>query len=232
MTSIDAIVNRQLLKWELERKNAVREKKTGPLTPRIVTVSRQLGSRGSYFAEKLASRLGYQNLHREIIDALCQSSGYRKRIVESLDERFRSQLELLVEGLLTGQSVDHSDYHRHLCRVVLSMSHLGGVVLTGRGGNFILGPKRGFHIRFVAPKKTRMANLVRYTGVSDSVAASRIEASDTERKEFVSKVFAADNDDARHYDLVINTRFIDVNDVLDVTMQLMEKKFAKLAEAD
>jgi cytidylate kinase len=229
MTSIDSIVNRQLLRWELERKKADHEKESQPATPRIVTVSRQLGSRGSYFAQELANRLGYQNLHREIIDAICQSSGYRKKIIESLDERFRGQMDLLVETLLTGQSVDHSDYHRHLCRVVLSMSHLGGVVLTGRGGNFILGPKRGFHIRFVAPQETRIANLVRYTGVSESDAASRIQVSDIERKEFISKLFGADNDDSRQYDLVVNTQYVEVDDVLDITVELMGRKFQKLA---
>ncbi|MEW5995124.1 MAG: cytidylate kinase family protein, partial [Candidatus Zixiibacteriota bacterium] len=170
------------------------------------------------------------NLHREIIDAICQSSGYRKRIIESLDEKFRGQMELLVESLLTGQSVDHRDYRRHLFRVVLSMSQLGGVVLTGRGGSFILGPRRGFHIRFIAPVQTRIANLMKFTGVTEKEAAARIKASDTERKELVSRLFDADNDDSRHYDMVVNTAFVDVEDLLETTVTLIDKKFARLAE--
>ncbi len=230
MTSIDAIVNRQLLKWELERKKAGGEKKAPPAPPRIITVSRQLGSRGSYFAEQLADRLGYQNLHREIIDAICRSSGYRKRIVSSLDEKFRNQMEVLVEALLTGQSVDHTDYHRHLCRVILSMSQLGGVVLTGRGGNFILGPDRGFHMRFVAPTEVRKANLMKHRGLSEPEAMKAIETSDGERRELVAKLFRADIDDARHYDLVVNTAYVGLDDLLDTVVRLIEAKFRRLAE--
>jgi len=232
MTSIDAIVNRQLLKWELERKKADEQKRERPTLPRIVTVSRQLGSRGSYFAEKLAEKLGYQILHREVIDAICRSSGYRKRIVESLDQKFRGYLEVTVESLFTGESVDHGDYYRHLFGTVLSMSLLGGVVLLGRGGSFILGPNRGFHMRFVAPRERRIENLIRYTGVSADEAAAKIEKSDAERKELIAKFFHSDNDDARHYDMVVNTAFVDVDDLLDTTVRLIEAKFKKLVATD
>ncbi|HWR82699.1 MAG TPA: cytidylate kinase-like family protein [Candidatus Deferrimicrobium sp.] len=232
MTSIDAIVNRQLLKWEMERQKAAEQKLAPPEVPRIVTVSRQLGSRGSYFAEKLAERLGYQHLHREIIDTICQSTGYRKRIIESLDEKFRGQLDRLVESLFTGQAVDYREYHRYLFRTVLSLSLLGGVVLLGRGGNFILGPNRGFHMRFVAPRDQRIRNLVKYRQLSEADAARQIEASDTERREFVAKLFHADIDDSRHYDIVINTAYIDVESLLDTTVKLIEAKFAKLASTD
>lgn len=229
MTSIDAIVNRQLLRWELERKRADEERRETPALPRIVTVSRQHGSRGSYFAETLAEKLGYQNLHREVIDAICRSSGYQKRIVESLDQKFRGNLEVMVESLFTGQSVDHRDYHRHLFRTVLSMSQLGGVVLLGRGGTFILGPQRGFHMRFIAPKERRIENLIRYTGATAAEAAARIARSDAERKELIAKLFHSDNDDPRHYDMVVNTAFVEVDDLLDTTVRLIEAKFKKLA---
>ncbi|MFQ6009161.1 MAG: AAA family ATPase [Candidatus Zixiibacteriota bacterium] len=227
-TSIDAIINRQLLKWELEKKKAEEEKRPRPTPMRILTVSRQLGSRGSYFAERLAERLGYQILHREVIEVICRSSGYRKRIVESLDEKFRGDLELMVESVFTGQSVDHHDYYRHLFQIVLSMSQLGGVVLCGRGGNFILGPNRGFHLRFIAPKQKRLENLVRYKKVTESEALTMIDKSDTERKELIAKLFHANIDDPRHYDLVINTAFVNLDDLLDVVIHVAEAKFQKL----
>ncbi len=229
MTSIDTIVNRQLLRWELERQRADEKKQEKPALPRIVTISRQRGSRGSYFGERLAERLGYQILHREIIDVICRSSGYRKRIVESLDQKFRGQLDLLVESFFTRQAVDHRDYYRYLVKTVLSMSQLGGVVLLGRGGNFILGPNRGFHMRFVAPREQRIENLVKYANATKSEAAELIEASDAERKELIAKLFHANNDDTRHYDIVVNTAFIDVDDLLDTTVRLIEAKFKKLA---
>jgi len=227
-TSIDAIINRQLLKWELGKKKADEERKPRPTPPRIVTVSRQLGSRGSYFAQQLAERLSYQSLHREVIDAICQSSGYRKRVVQSLDEKFCGDLEVMIESLFTGQSVDHHDYYRHLFQIVLSMSQLGGVILIGRGGNFILGPNRAFRMRFVAPREKRIDNLVKYIKVTESEAAKMIDTSDAERKELIAKLFHVDNDNPRHYDLVVNTAFIDLNNLLDTAVKMIETKFKKL----
>ena len=228
MTSIDAIINRQLLRWELQRKQADEKKVEQPQPAPIVTISRETGSRGSYFGSRLAMKLGYQRLHREIIDSICESSGYRKRIIESLDDRFRGSLSMMVESFFTGQSVDHSDYHRHLYRVVLSLSHLGGVIVMGRGANFILGPERGFHIRFVCDKEKRVENLMKYKELTQENALEDIEKSDERRKEFIRKLFSSDIDDPHFYDLVLNSTSIDVEELVDTAVTAIRGKMDKL----
>jgi cytidylate kinase len=228
MTSIDAIINRQLLRWELQRQEAQAKAVGRPAPPPIVTVSRQSGSRGSYFASRLAEKMDYQRLHREIIDTICESAGYRKRIIESIDEKFRGELALMVESIFTGKAVDHRDYMIHLGQTVLSMSRLGGVILMGRGGNFILGPKRGFHIRFIAPLEKRIQNLVTYKKLERKAAEKLIEKSDASRREFIRKLFNADIDAPQHYDLVINAEYMDVEELLDVVATAIRAKFEKL----
>lgn len=228
MTSIHAIINRQLLKWDLQQRQIDKPSARPAVPPPIITVSRQKGSRGSYFAARLAEKMGYQLLHRSVIDTICDSAGYRKKVVESLDNRFRGELELMVESVFTGQMVDHHDYFKHLCRIVLSLSELGGVILMGRAGNFILGPRRGFHIRYIAPRDRRIANLATYQQLSESEATRAIEKSDAERREFVRKLFDADIDDPRHYDLVINAGYMDVEELTDMVIAGIKGKFDKL----
>lgn len=233
MTSIESLINRQILKWETEKKAAAEHQPhTPPPISPIITISRQTGSRGSYFGSRLAQKLGYQRLHREAIDAICFQSGYVKRIVESLDDRNRSELALLVEGIFSGQVIDHADYFRHLYQVVLSMSRLGGVVLMGRGGNFILGPERGFHLRIVAPREKRISNLMRYRNLSEHQAKEYIDQSDTDRRNFISRQFKADIDDARHYDLVINTALLDVEELVGMIALAVGAKMNKVAHPD
>lgn len=228
MTSIDAIINRQILKWELERSKAESEPETAQAPAPIITISRQTGSRGSYFGSRLAQKLNYQRLHRELIDVICQSSGYYKRIVESLDDRARSAVDALVEGLITGQHVDHSDYVRYLHKVIMSMSHLGGVIVMGRGANLILGPERGFHIRVVCPRECRIENLVKYRELSESEAARLIEESDASRRHFIKSVFKREIDDPSAYDLVLNTALLDVEDLIDVAVLAIQAKVNKI----
>ncbi len=232
MTSIEAIINRQLLKWELEKREFEEAKSPREKPAPIVTVSRETGSRGSYFGSRLAQRMGYQRLHREAIDVICRSSGYLKRVVESLDKGFRGQLELMVESIFTGQAVDHSDYTRQLCQVVISMSRLGGVILMGRGGSFILGPQRGFHIRIVCPREKRIENLMKYKELANDEAVKVIDASDRDRRQFVRKLFDADIDDPRQYDMCLNTALVDIEELVDTTVTAIRGKMDKLTYLD
>jgi len=232
LTSIDAIINRQLLRWELEHKKLEEEAHEHPHPLPIITVSRQTGSRASYFASRLALKLGYPRLDRQIIDAICTSSGYRKRIVESLDAHFRSDIQVMVDSLFTGQSVDSSDYVKHLARVILSMSRLGGVVVVGRGSNYILGPKRGVHLRVVCPMEKRIENLIKYKGLSRREAIDLIEESDEQRGQFVSKVFHRDINDPHYYDVVFNSALIDVEEMVETAVMAINAKMDKLEHLD
>ena len=45
------------------------------------------------------------------------------------------------DSILVGNYVDSSDYVRALLKVVHSVAQLGGVVMVGRGANFIVGPE-------------------------------------------------------------------------------------------
>ena len=109
MPSIDDIINRQFRQWEMQKIDWPEDDEIPEPPMEIVTVSREHGSRGDYMAELLAEKLGYQLVHKEIVDAISASSGYRKRIVESLDDHWRSALDVMVNAFITGQAVDHSD---------------------------------------------------------------------------------------------------------------------------
>ena len=232
MTSIDALINRQILMWESQQKALKEKPSEKKIIEPIITISRQTGSRGSYFASRLAEKLDYQRLHRNVIDGICASSGFQRRIIESIDNKFRSDLELMVESFFSGKTTDHYDYIHSLYKMILSMSQLGGVILIGRGGNFILGERRGFHIRFVGSKKRRIQNLIDYRFISEQEAKDQIEQSDLERSEFIRKLFDADINDPQHYDLIFNSDYMDVEDMLEVAQRAIKAKFEKLQYID
>jgi cytidylate kinase len=233
--SIDSILDRQVGKWEAEKAAHVhdlggRDRAAGPLQP-IITVSRQRGSGGSLLAERLAERFGYTLLHRDVIDRICESSGYKRRIVELLDGRARSQLQLWVESVLQGAYVDASDYLKALLEVIYSISQLGGVVVVGRGSNFILGHERGFHIRVVAPLDVRVRNLVERGGLAERDALREIEKSDRERTEWVRKACGRSIDDPLGYDLVINHLSISMESAANLVAAAAQEKFERLRAA-
>jgi cytidylate kinase len=66
--------------------------------------------------------------------------------------------------------------------------------------------------------------------MTEAEARSAIEQSDIQRKEFVRKLFNADIDNSHHYDLVINTGYMDIEHCVDPTVEAIGHKMARLAK--
>jgi cytidylate kinase len=232
MTSIDKILDQQIRKWEMERaalgRPATMPVRRADQPQPIITVSRQRGTGGALLAERLADRFDFTLLHRNIIDRICETSGYGHRIVESLDEHARSQLQLWFESMLQGHYVDASDYVKQLLQVIYSLSQLGGVVVVGRGANFILGPDRGFHIRIVAPREVRVRNLIVYGHLAEREAQRELDRSDHERSEFVRRTYGRSIDNPIDYDLIINNVSISLETATTLVAAAAQEKFEKL----
>jgi cytidylate kinase len=231
MGSIESIIERQLRRWEMERRKRDEEARNGLKTqPKpIITISRQKGSRGGFFAERLAEQLGYQLLYREIIDEICNSSGYRRQVIESLDDRVRSRIELWIDGAFKGMYVDASDYLKHLYRVIMSISEHGGVVVVGRGANFIIKQEQGFSIRVVASLSRRIENLVLFQKLAREEAEKEIKSYDRARADFIHSHFKRDIDEPGAYDMIINTNNIEIETAVKMAQIGIR---AKWGEAD
>jgi cytidylate kinase len=230
-TSIELLIDRQLRRWELERKVASnageRAAPRAALQP-VITVSRQHGSSGAFIAAKLAERFNYTLLHRDMLDRMCESTGYGRRLLESLDEHTRSQLAVWFESMFQGKYMDRSDYIAALFKTVYSIAQLGGVVVVGRGANFIVGLQRGFHIRVVAPREVRIRALMVRRGLPEKDAAREVATVDHERAEFMRKVFGRSVDDPLGYDLVINHVTLSLDTVVSLVAAAALEKFEKL----
>lgn len=208
MTSIEALVNRQLLRQSIRRSERREEAAGMPIAPpvlRVITVSRQSGSGGHTLARRLAEDLDLEFIDRQILEYIIKDSGARDQLIESLDERTRSGIDLWVEGVLRGRYVDRSEYTHLLVRSVSALAEHGDAVILGRAGNVILRERGGLHVRVIAPREIRIANLVNHTGMGLTEAVARIDLSDANRRRFYEEHFHADVDDPEDYDLVINT---------------------------
>jgi cytidylate kinase len=204
--ALDRFVDHQFRRWDLERKLA--REKGAPEEPfvahPVITVSRQHGAGGALLAAALAERFGYTLLHRNLIDRLCESNDYSRRLVERLDEHAQSELDTWVEAMVAGRYVDAGDYARALFRTLYSIARLGGVVVVGRGANFVVGLDHGFHVRLVAPRDVRIGEIARRTGKDAKDAAREVDEVDRDRAAFVRRLFDRSVDDPLGYDVIVN----------------------------
>jgi len=224
MKPLEAIVDRQIKRWELE-KRLPKETEEAPVKPGpIITISRQRGSGGSIIAERLADLTGFTVINREIIDQISREIGTQKRLIESLDESVRSNFELWVDGLLRGHIVDNSDYVQKLVKIIGVITHHGKAIIVGRGANFIVGAKSGFHVRIIADYESRIKSLMDRRGYSQEQAKEDIENTDQQRKKFIKNHFSKDIDDPAVYDMILNGTFLDVDKMTGIILNSYPQK--------
>jgi hypothetical protein len=212
-TGIHRIIDHQMRKWEFEavaRRESPRESPRGspaeaPVVHPCITVARQIGAGGGEIGRGIASVLGRPLCDRAILDTIAGEGRIRSQILELLDERDRSALQIWIEGILRGRLADKEDYLRALVHAVGSVAAHGPAVFLGRGVNFILGPGRGLHLRVVAPVECRMEALRDTRGLAEAEARALIEHTDADRAAFVRRHFHREIDDPLAYDLVLNT---------------------------
>ncbi len=210
MPDINLIVNRQINRWNQERKQFEHRKKLDDSAKApakqlpVVTVSRERGCRGQEFSRLLAHELHYGVFDKQIVDYIAKHMGVRSEIIESLDEHDRSTMEMWVEGIIRQQEIDHDDYFRALCEVIKTVSMQGSVVILGRGANYLLQDTKAFHIRLVAPFDTRVQNLCQYKDLDEESAKKEIKNVDHERAQFVRRYFAKDINEPYFYDITLN----------------------------
>lgn len=229
MTSgIHELIERQLKGWEQEAKmrRKVAKERPGrpvPLRP-YVTISRSFGSGGGEIARRLAATLGYQIFDREIIDVLIEEGRFRAAILDTLDQRDRSEFEVWVDNLLRGKLVGKEDYLRTLVGVLGSIAMHGHALIIGRGGNFILDPARGLHIRVVAPLAQRVETICRLRAIPWDESERLVHETDDERAEFIRHHFNHDPNDPLTYDLILNTSGIGVEAAVALTERALRQK--------
>jgi cytidylate kinase len=203
--SLQQIVEEQVQRWHLMKKTAPL-KQTAP----TVTVSREPGSGGRVIAEALAAELGFDIFHQEMILQLSDSAKVQQRILETLDEKGMNVLEEWISSLVNKQHLWPDQYLKHLMKLVGVIGRHGSAVIVGRGANFMLPPDRCLKLRIIAPRRTRIENVVRLHEATHQEAERRIIRSESERRAFVRKYFNADISDPLNYDMVLNTGRVDV----------------------
>src|SRR5512139_1097404 len=140
----------------------------------VITLSREMGSRGDDVAVAVAERLALRLVGREMINRAAQDAGAGEVALAELDE-----LGLLgVKPSMASQQ----RYREKIVEIIEAQAAEGEVLLVGRGGQVVLGQRRDvLHVRITAPRDLRCKMVQARCKVSAEVADARVSASDTAR---------------------------------------------------
>ncbi len=196
---IDAMVERQGRRFELERRDQIHQ------VPPCIALSRLPRSGGADLGRRVAGQLDFDFFGIEIVDQMARELGIERALVAEMDEHLRSAVHRYLADSFSPRAVNESQYLQRLVRILTAIGEGGGAVILGRGSCYVLAPERTLRVLVVAPRAYRIERLARTVGVSPEEADDRLKKEDAERREFIGHHFGVDPDSSTLYDLVVNT---------------------------
>jgi cytidylate kinase len=182
----------------------------------VITVSREFGAGGGEVARRLAERLGWELLDRELLHQAAAVEHMVDAELETLDEKALS----LVDRMRLHPP--HERYMHGLKEAARTAAARGNVVMVGRGTSFLVGESaEQFRLRLVAPLGWRAERMADLEGWSYEEALARCARVDQSRERFMRYFFGAGSTRAAAYDLVVNTGRVSLGEVVELVTGLL-----------
>jgi len=199
--------------------------KSGYSNHPFVTISRLTGAGEIQFPEKLVKTLNAKDtgsegnwilFDKDILEVVLEEHDLPKEISRFMPEKKVSEIQDVLEQLFGLHPSEHKLIQK-ISDTILHLSHLGNVVLVGRGSNIITrNVNKGLHIKLVSSMDSRIEIVRKYFKMSKNSAIKLIHKEDKDRAAYIKKYFTKDIDDPFLYSLVINFDLINVEDALDM----------------
>ncbi len=187
----------------------------------ILTISREFGSGGREIGLAVARDLGLRYVDREIIIADIRKDGHQwEQWAENLDEHCPTVWEKY--------DWSYRGFAALMQWHILEHAFRGGVVIVGRGGNFVLkGVPHAFRIRVTAPLDARIERIIKRESVDRDTARWLCDKTDKERACFLHAIYGGRWDDPAEYDRVLQVAGQSVdNAIAEVKSVLVDRERA------
>jgi cytidylate kinase len=222
---MDRMLSEQIGLWSMQQK---KERRSRPYRP-VITISRSCGAGGAELGRRLGARIGFPVWDRELVHAIAEERGGDERLMATLDEHRRSQVDETLRSLILGMDQTNNKYFWSLMRIVRTLSQHGSCIIVGRGANFAVSAERALRVRVDSPIEWRAARLAHQNGWQLERARGEAVRKDAERADFVRHHFKADVADGSNYDLTVNPENLSPSGMVDLIERAYEARFAQAA---
>jgi len=175
----------------------------------IITISRGSYSRGKEVAEKLAEKLGYECLSREILlEASQQFNIPEIKLVRAIHD---------APAVLDRFTYGKERYVSYVRAALLRHVQHDNMVYHGLAGHFFLqGIPHVFKVRIIADLEDRVAEEMRRENISADEARFILKKDDDERRKWSLHLYGVDTWDPSLYDLVLHLKNLTVDDAVAI----------------
>ena len=183
----------------------------------IITISRGSYSRGKEVAEKVAEKLGYECLSRDVLLQASQEFNIPEiRLVRALHDA-PSVLERFTHG--------KERYISYIRKALLKHVQRDNVVYHGLAGHFFLQDiPHVVKIRIIADMAERVKEEVKRQNIPAEKALYVLKKDDDERRRWGIQLYGIDTWDSQLYDMVLHIKTITVDDAVDTICRLAHSR--------
>lgn len=182
----------------------------------VVAITREMGTLGKDVATGLGEALGLPVIYHEIIDHLADRMRVRRsHVVRLLDGK---------AGLLERLSSDRVSLFLHSAEEVIDFARRGkGAVIRGWGATHLLqSVPHVICTRICAPMQVRIERMMERLKSDDrTLIESEIRTNDEAHAAVIRRHFGVNWTDAEHYDIVLNTSRLTVQDCVDSVLGMV-----------
>lgn len=205
------------------------------MTRHAVCISRALGAGGTEVGHLAAERLAFLYLDEEIIARAAAKGGITAGEVADEERRKSAWGRLLQEigrgaamesyGLvgsaaLAAHGVDPDLIRSLIQEAIEESAGRGDVVIVAHAASFALSGRPGvLRVLVTASPETRAQRLSESNGIELKAAQKSIKESDAARADYLRRFYRVDTELPTHYDLVINTDAVSVEQAAALIVQ-------------
>jgi cytidylate kinase len=175
----------------------------------IITISRGSYSKGKKVAEKVAQRLGYECISRDVIlEASEEFNVPEIKLVRAIHD---------APSILSRFSYEKEKYIAYIQLSLLRTFSKDNVVYHGLAGHFFV--KEISHVikaRIIADIEDRVKFEMAQEGISKEEALDILKKDDEERRKWSQTLYGIDTHDSSLYDLVLHIHKFTVDDAVDI----------------
>ena len=204
----------------------------------VITVARQIGTGGSYLAQRLAKRLNYKYFDREIMVHLSHKLGMDVDYVESRNEKKSSIIQNILRAFAFGAPgvsylppnvslLDDKRMFELQSEVIKNVANKGNVVVVGRGAFYVLKNLTKVVSIFIhANREFRIKRIIDIYRVASVDEANKIiDRVDEERRLYIKNNTDLDWLDSNNYKFCFDSSFIGLHTIENIIYEFIRNKF-------
>jgi cytidylate kinase len=212
--------------------------------PFHITIARQLGSGGSYLAQRLAHRLGFVYLDHQILDQAARELEINGSELIRREERTQTFWVKLLQTFATGcpediqsppplRLISDDELITAEHKVLLKLAARGSCVIVGRCAfHRLRGRARLINVFVHAQRDFRIGRVMQVYHAPDPEAAKQmIDRTDNGRRRYVQKICGASWYDLRNYHLTIDISRVGFAAAEDVIVAMAERLMEQADDA-